>query len=100
MHRAALTSACQGEGRRFEPGVFLIPCSALRASAPPPNSRALVACPPSRPPYLAGMRAKHLMKRIPLFPIIPIVPLTMVIGSFVLSILAFRRAGQATAAAV
>ena len=45
------------------------------------------------------MKIKHLAKKIPLFPIIPVVPLTMLIGSFVLSLLAFREARRAHAAA-
>jgi hypothetical protein len=44
------------------------------------------------------MRAKHLVKRIPFFPVIPLVPLTMLVGSLVLSILAFREARHAHAA--
>jgi hypothetical protein len=45
------------------------------------------------------MNAKKLAKKIPLFPIIPLVPLTLFIGSFVLSILAFCTARQARAMA-
>jgi uncharacterized membrane protein len=45
------------------------------------------------------MRTRELKRRIPLFPIVPIVPVGLVIGSFILSILAFREARQAHAAA-
>jgi hypothetical protein len=45
------------------------------------------------------MRAKELRKRIPLFPVIPIVPMALMIGSFVLSLLAFREARHARTAA-
>ena len=45
------------------------------------------------------MTIKHLAKKIPLFPFIPLVPLTMLVGSLVLSILAFREARHAHAAA-
>jgi hypothetical protein len=44
------------------------------------------------------MKTRHLARKIPLFPIIPIVPLAMLVGSFVLSILAFREARHAHAA--
>jgi len=45
------------------------------------------------------MNAKRLARKIPLFPIIPLVPMAMLIGSFVLSILALREARQAHATA-
>jgi len=45
------------------------------------------------------MNLKRVARKIPLFPIIPLVPMAMLIGSFVLSVLAFREARQPHAAA-